>query len=191
MQITSPENEGKEKRQLEIKSDNNLSVTNQQEKEIDGNVQISQQSIDMLCKLFPNKKRSVLELVLKRCNHDLLKAIEHFNMNPNKSTNAIHDDADDQEEDDDNEKSIEITSAFKPVNNAKMKNISFSSITNHSNTSIPLLTGNKVFMHGLYPFLPLFNPQPVMPSPVYVPSFCECEQCKHSIYTRLEARQQI
>ncbi|CAG9785030.1 unnamed protein product [Diatraea saccharalis] len=33
----------------------------------------------MLRKLFPGKKRSVLELVLRRCNHDLLRAVEHFN----------------------------------------------------------------------------------------------------------------
>ncbi|XP_050533612.1 doublesex- and mab-3-related transcription factor dmd-4-like isoform X2 [Daktulosphaira vitifoliae] len=34
-------------------------------------------SLDLLCRLFPDKKRSVLELVLRRCEHDLLKAIEH------------------------------------------------------------------------------------------------------------------
>ncbi|XP_001950330.1 doublesex- and mab-3-related transcription factor A2-like [Acyrthosiphon pisum] len=34
-------------------------------------------SLDLLCRLFPEKKRSVLELVLRRCEHDLLKAIEH------------------------------------------------------------------------------------------------------------------
>lgn len=33
-------------------------------------------SLDLLCRLFPEKKRSVLELVLRRCEHDLLKAIE-------------------------------------------------------------------------------------------------------------------
>ncbi|XP_013186408.2 doublesex- and mab-3-related transcription factor dmd-4 [Amyelois transitella] len=35
--------------------------------------------LEMLRKLFPGKKRSVLELVLRRCNHDLLRAVEHFN----------------------------------------------------------------------------------------------------------------
>lgn len=180
MQITSPETDSNDK---QIDSQKNQEKDQQeqqqqQQQEIEDTLQVSQASIDMLCKLFPNKKRSVLELVLKRCNHDLLKAIEHFNLN------AKHSD----------EKLIETSSssAFKPVNSAKMKNLSVVTTTsNHTNAAIPLLTGNKVFMHGLYPFLPLFNPQPVMPSPVYVPSFCECEQCKHSIYSRLESRQQI
>ncbi|XP_055698609.1 doublesex- and mab-3-related transcription factor dmd-4 [Phlebotomus papatasi] len=37
---------------------------------------VSQTAIDMLAQLFPHRKRSVLELVLKRCDLDLLKAIE-------------------------------------------------------------------------------------------------------------------
>ncbi|XP_055676976.1 doublesex- and mab-3-related transcription factor A2 [Lutzomyia longipalpis] len=37
---------------------------------------VSQNAIDMLAQLFPHRKRSVLELVLKRCDLDLLKAIE-------------------------------------------------------------------------------------------------------------------
>ncbi|GAB0095107.1 doublesex- and mab-3-related transcription factor A2 [Sergentomyia squamirostris] len=37
---------------------------------------VSQTAIDMLSQLFPHRKRSVLELVLKRCDLDLLKAIE-------------------------------------------------------------------------------------------------------------------
>lgn len=37
---------------------------------------ISQNAIDMLAQLFPHRKRSVLELILKRCNSDLIKAIE-------------------------------------------------------------------------------------------------------------------
>lgn len=40
-------------------------------------VQVPPGSLDLLCRLFPEKKRSVLELVLRRCEHDLLKAIEH------------------------------------------------------------------------------------------------------------------
>lgn len=39
---------------------------------------ILENSLDMLTKLFPNKKRSVLELVLKRCGDDLIKAIEEI-----------------------------------------------------------------------------------------------------------------
>lgn len=32
--------------------------------------------MDMLAHLFPHRKRSVLELILRRCDLDLLKAIE-------------------------------------------------------------------------------------------------------------------
>ncbi|XP_046677947.1 doublesex- and mab-3-related transcription factor A2-like [Homalodisca vitripennis] len=38
--------------------------------------QFSQSSLELLVRLFPAKKRSVLELVLRRCGHDLLQAIE-------------------------------------------------------------------------------------------------------------------
>uniref|UniRef100_A0A336M6F7 CSON012823 protein n=1 Tax=Culicoides sonorensis TaxID=179676 RepID=A0A336M6F7_CULSO len=37
---------------------------------------ISQKAIDMLANLFPHRKRSVLELILKRCDSDLIRAIE-------------------------------------------------------------------------------------------------------------------
>lgn len=37
---------------------------------------VSQASLELLVRLFPAKKRSVLELVLRRCGHDLLQAIE-------------------------------------------------------------------------------------------------------------------
>lgn len=37
---------------------------------------VSQSAIDMLAQLFPHRKRSVLELVLRRCDLDLLRAIE-------------------------------------------------------------------------------------------------------------------
>ncbi|RZC33242.1 DMA domain containing protein, partial [Asbolus verrucosus] len=152
MQVTSPEPE--EEKQIPPQQDEIL---------------VSPASIDMLSKLFPNKKRSVLELVLKRCNHDLLKAIEHFNLNNTKTSPE-------------SSSKEEANSAFKPVATAKPKPYP----TPHQN---PLISGSKVFMHSLYPFLPLFNPQPVLPSPVYVPGFCECEQCKHNLYGRLEPRQ--
>ncbi|KAJ2947036.1 hypothetical protein O0L34_g16381 [Tuta absoluta] len=47
---------------------------------------VSTAGLEMLRKLFPGKKRSVLELVLRRCNHDLLRAVEHFN-----ATHGQHD----------------------------------------------------------------------------------------------------
>ncbi|XP_014203728.1 doublesex- and mab-3-related transcription factor A2-like [Copidosoma floridanum] len=39
---------------------------------------VSQASVDTLARLFPATKLSVLQLVLQRCNQDLLKAIEYF-----------------------------------------------------------------------------------------------------------------
>ncbi|XP_065353024.1 doublesex- and mab-3-related transcription factor dmd-4 [Cloeon dipterum] len=35
-------------------------------------------SLETLSRVFPHKKRAVLELVLRRCGHDLLRAIKHF-----------------------------------------------------------------------------------------------------------------
>lgn len=154
MQVTSPEPE----------EDRPKSPQEPQPQE---DILVSSASIEMLSKLFPNKKRAVLELVLKRCNHDLLKAIEHFNLNT-KSSLGETSTKDEQPS----------SSAFKPVGNVKTKLY----------PAHAMLPGSKVFMHSLYPFLPLFNPQPVLPSPVYVPGFCECEQCKHAVYGRVESR---
>uniref|UniRef100_A0A182P2H7 DM domain-containing protein n=1 Tax=Anopheles epiroticus TaxID=199890 RepID=A0A182P2H7_9DIPT len=50
-----------------------------------GNVAVSQNALDMLAKLFPHRKRSVLELILKRCDSDLLKAIEQCSQTQNVS----------------------------------------------------------------------------------------------------------
>ncbi|XP_023029082.1 doublesex- and mab-3-related transcription factor dmd-4 [Leptinotarsa decemlineata] len=126
---------------------------------------VSPASIEMLAKLFPNKKRAVLELVLKRCNHDLLKAIEHFNLN-NKQ------DCDSESQHNQEESS----SAFKPVANVgKTKPY----MLPHSG-SFSFIPSSKTF--SLYPFWPLFNsqfnPQPLLPSPVLVQGICECDQCR-------------
>lgn len=163
MQVTSPEPETAEieAEKLPLSSESNPDE-----------IVVSPASIEMLSKLFPNKKRAVLELVLRRCNHDLLKAIEHFNMNHNKQDLTMEE-----------VKRDDYNSAFKPVHNKIAKGF----INGHQN-GVPLLTGSKVFMHSLYPFLPFFNTQPVLPSPVYVPGFCECDQCKHGLYTRIEPR---
>ncbi|KAF5278352.1 hypothetical protein FQA39_LY05841 [Lamprigera yunnana] len=165
MQVTSPENDA-----FENDSDK-PSVTSEENPD---DIVVSPASIDMLSKLFPNKKRAVLELVLRRCNHDLLKAIEHFNINHNKSDVAAEE-----------VKRDEYSSAFKPVMHTNKAGKSF---TASHQSGVPLLTSSKVFMHSLYPFLPFFNTQPVLPSPVYVPGFCECDQCKHGVYTRIEPR---
>lgn len=56
---------------LEVES----SVTPTQPEE---NTDLRLSSLEMLSRVFPHKKRSVLELVLRRCGDDLLRAIEHF-----------------------------------------------------------------------------------------------------------------
>ncbi|XP_017074586.2 doublesex- and mab-3-related transcription factor A2 [Drosophila eugracilis] len=48
---------------------------------------VSQTAIDMLAQLFPQRKRSVLELVLKRCDLDLIRAIE--NVSPTGKTSPV------------------------------------------------------------------------------------------------------
>ncbi|EDW38579.1 GL11942 [Drosophila persimilis] len=48
---------------------------------------VSQTAIDMLAQLFPQRKRSVLELVLKRCDLDLIRAIE--NVSPAAATASM------------------------------------------------------------------------------------------------------
>lgn len=143
---------------------------------------VSPASIEMLGKLFPNKKRAVLELVMKRCNHDLLKAIEHFNMNA-KSSSVEPPEVSPTPD------SSSHSSAFKPV--ISRKNLpQINHPSSAAAAAIPILASSKVFMHNFYPFLPLFNPQPVLQNPtVYVPGLCECEQCKHGLYARLEPRQ--
>uniref|UniRef100_A0A182LXJ2 DM domain-containing protein n=1 Tax=Anopheles culicifacies TaxID=139723 RepID=A0A182LXJ2_9DIPT len=50
-----------------------------------GNITVSQNALDMLAKLFPHRKRSVLELILKRCDSDLLRAIEQCSQTQNIS----------------------------------------------------------------------------------------------------------
>uniref|UniRef100_A0A182IRJ9 Uncharacterized protein n=1 Tax=Anopheles atroparvus TaxID=41427 RepID=A0A182IRJ9_ANOAO len=48
-------------------------------------IAVSQNALDMLAKLFPHRKRSVLELILKRCDSDLLRAIEQCSQTQNTS----------------------------------------------------------------------------------------------------------
>ncbi|KAJ8977938.1 hypothetical protein NQ317_017406 [Molorchus minor] len=165
MQITSPEPD----------SNDSTGESQPHTEPTQEEILVSPASIEMLAKLFPNKKRAVLELVLKRCNHDLLKAVEHFNTN-NKQQQTLPDSDCTKEE---------SVSAFKPVNNTVKLAKPY---VNPHNSGLPFISSNKVFMHSLYPFLPFFNPQPVLPSPVYVPGFCDCEQCKHGLYRTDAAR---
>lgn len=173
MQVTSPCPEPPDSPPIDAVSESEEKSAIQEGKDPKEDIVVSPASIEMLGKLFPNKKRAVLELVLKRCNHDLLKAIEHFNLNAKSNTDLPEVTSTDSSH----------SSAFKPVlNNRK-------SLPPSSHPSaVPILASSKVFMHNFYPFLPLFNP-PVLQNPtVYVPGLCECDQCKHGLYARLEPR---
>lgn len=118
--------------------------------------------------IFYNFSSGVLIFSFFRCNHDLLKAIEHFNINNSKQV---------PEPDSNTDTNDESTSAFKPVNNTTKSAKPY--VIPHAG-SFSFIPSNKTF--GLYPFWPLFNPQfnpqPILPSPVLVQGFCECEQCK-------------
>lgn len=48
-------------------------------KSVEDYTQVPSTTLEILSKLFPEKKKSVLELVLRRCGDDLLKAIEQCN----------------------------------------------------------------------------------------------------------------
>ncbi|KAL7728336.1 hypothetical protein ACLKA6_007434 [Drosophila palustris] len=50
---------------------------------------VSQTAIDMLSQLFPQRKRSVLELVLKRCDLDLIRAIENVSPPTEQTTKEL------------------------------------------------------------------------------------------------------
>lgn len=177
MQVTSPCPNPPESPEIDTTDTPEKTETPPEPKETKDEIVVSPASIEMLSKLFPNKKRAVLELVLKRCNHDLLKAIEHFNLNAKNTSETIEVTSSDNSH----------ASAFKPVGKASISAQIKSLAASHS-SAIPILASSKVFMHNFYPFLPLFNPQPVLQNPVYVPSLCECEQCKHGLYARLEPR---
>ncbi|CAH1155909.1 unnamed protein product [Phaedon cochleariae] len=156
MQVTSPESDAST-------NSNTEGPTGMDSSE---EIVVSPASIDMLSQLFPNKKRSVLELVLKRCNHNLLQAIEHFNESTKPTTEPSN-----------NTPQEDPASAFRPVTN--MTKSSKPLMIPHQ-SSISFIPSNKAF--SFYPFWPLFNsqfnPQPILPSPVLVQGICECNQCR-------------
>ncbi|KAL1495086.1 hypothetical protein ABEB36_010560 [Hypothenemus hampei] len=171
MQVTSPENDHVDDPGSVEKLPENATSNNKNE------VTVSPASIEMLSKLFPNKKRSVLELVLKRCNHDLLKAIEHFNINKHKSLCSEDSDSGSAKE--------ELPSAFKPVATPSKTSPKSSSYMGMHAATMPAMISSEVF--SFYPFFPLF-PKPVIRNPVYVPGFCDCDQCKHNLYSTVVDR---
>ncbi|XP_020817775.1 doublesex- and mab-3-related transcription factor A2 [Drosophila serrata] len=79
---------------------------------------VSQTAIDMLAQLFPQRKRSVLELVLKRCDLDLIRAIE--NVSPPGRATPVDITTNPQPSQDISQPSLPLatpsrSSAFRPV----------------------------------------------------------------------------
>ncbi|XP_037942649.1 doublesex- and mab-3-related transcription factor A2 [Teleopsis dalmanni] len=68
---------------------------------------VSQNAIDMLSQLFPHRKRSVLELVLKRCDLDLIRAIENVSPRTTATETTV------------TPHFTTIKSAFRPVSSEK------------------------------------------------------------------------
>lgn len=90
---TSTKQERLEDASDSCKSDNsNVSVSSTSQTTL-----VSQNAIDMLATLFPHRKRSVLELVLRRCDLDLLRAIEQCSKTQQQSPK------------------FEVQSAFRPI----------------------------------------------------------------------------
>ncbi|XP_055586054.1 doublesex- and mab-3-related transcription factor dmd-4 [Uranotaenia lowii] len=83
---TSPSNAKNEMEPIEI----SVTSPDSADKPEANNVAVSQNALDMLTQLFPHRKRSVLELILKRCDSDLLKAIEQCSKSsPPMATSAF------------------------------------------------------------------------------------------------------
>lgn len=74
---------------------------------------VSQNAIEMLSSLFPHRKRSVLELVLRRCDLDLLKAIEQCSKSPGGQNFVPHIPSISR-----SSQNGEICSAFRPITTA-------------------------------------------------------------------------
>ncbi|XP_063379552.1 doublesex- and mab-3-related transcription factor dmd-4 isoform X2 [Cydia fagiglandana] len=83
--------------------------------EAEAEASVSSAGLEMLSKLFPGKKRSVLELVLRRCNHDLLRAVEHCNVQHAQNDKTLLASAGASTSYDSVSSSEERWSAFRPV----------------------------------------------------------------------------
>lgn len=86
----------------------------------EGQHHVSQNAIEMLMQIFPQRKRSVLELILKRCDSDLIKAIENISSNFRE-----HKDIRDLDAGLLNRSEPGMKSAFKPVYSSAGNVVSF------------------------------------------------------------------
>lgn len=78
-----PESKNGDKNIMDCKTERNIPPNTTSAASCDLTNEVPSTALDILSKLFPEKKKSVLELVLRRCGDDLLKAIEQCN--PQKS----------------------------------------------------------------------------------------------------------
>lgn len=78
-----PENKNGDKNSVDRKTETKSPPNIRSAASCDLTNEVPSTALDILSKLFPEKKKSVLELVLRRCGDDLLKAIEQCN--PQKS----------------------------------------------------------------------------------------------------------
>ncbi|KAI8129462.1 hypothetical protein FF38_13114 [Lucilia cuprina] len=140
------------------------------------NAKVSQNAIDMLAQLFPQRKRTVLELVLKRCNSDLVKAIENISSSYKDHSEDIDVDVEPLKNGGNNV----MKSAFKPVyssGNMHPKPLTLSSSLCSTATAYPKwfvpLTFPITFQGHLAPALPPNASLPPLATRCTLPN-CTC-----------------
>ncbi|XP_037826489.1 doublesex- and mab-3-related transcription factor A2-like [Lucilia sericata] len=136
---------------------------------------VSQNAIDMLAQLFPQRKRAVLELVLKRCDSDLVKAIENISSSYKDHREDIEVDVEPLT----NSGNNVMKSAFKPVYSSGMhpKPLTLSSSLCSTATAYPKwfvpLTFPITFQGHLAPALPPNASLPPLATRCTLPN-CTC-----------------
>ncbi|KAG5670584.1 hypothetical protein PVAND_000836 [Polypedilum vanderplanki] len=135
---------------------------------------VSHNAIEMLSSLFPHRKRSVLELVLRRCDLDLLRAIEQCSKTQTSSHSVIARESP--------ASSPEIQSAFRPITHSSSATTSITPAL-HQLSAIPTQNPSSYTSLIAYPnkwFLPI----PVTMSHHHLTNFprcnlANCTMCLH------------
>ncbi|XP_075147860.1 doublesex-Mab related 93B [Haematobia irritans] len=109
---------------------------------------VSENALDMLMQIFPQRKRTVLELILKRCDSDLIKAIENISMNLNQKRDLREMDIGSTSTSDQGS----MKSAFKPVySSGNMHSKSALNLSNGLCASLPTTSYPKWFVPLTFP----------------------------------------
>ncbi|CAG9806862.1 unnamed protein product [Chironomus riparius] len=111
MKVTEPKTESSPSPTIEVQSTHD-EMSKKSDSVSSSTPLVSQNAIEMLSSLFPHRKRSVLELVLRRCDLDLLKAIEQCSKTQQPSHSLIS-------TRESPASSPEIQSAFRPIASSK------------------------------------------------------------------------